>query len=312
MIAAMADTESFATTPEEPRVALVVDDSPVDRRIAGAIIEKTTDLQVKFATDGQEALDIVAAEAPSFVLTDMQMPNINGIELVERMKAEFPTIPVILMTANGSEEAAITALRAGASNFIPKRFLRQELPAVLALALSVARTDRRRYELMSCLSSIDCQFNLGNDPTLVPVLVAHLQEHAERMGVCDKNGRIRLGVALEEALLNGIYHGNLEVSSRLKEDGSDAFHRLAAQRRLQEPYSQRRLHVKVQIDGEQAAFVIRDEGPGFDVSTLPDPTDPENLLLPSGRGLLLIRMFMDEATHNARGNELTIVKRRAG
>ena len=57
-------------------------------------------------------------------------------------------------------------------------------------------------------------------------------------------------------------------------------------------------------------FVIRDEGPGFDVTTLPDPTDPENLLKPSGRGLLLIRTFMDEATHNATGNEITLVRRR--
>jgi anti-sigma regulatory factor (Ser/Thr protein kinase) len=55
--------------------------------------------------------------------------------------------------------------------------------------------------------------------------------------------------------------------------------------------------------------VIADEGPGFDVTAVPDPTDPENLLKPSGRGLLLIRSFMDEVYHNARGNSITMVKR---
>ncbi len=151
---------------------------------------------------------------------------------------------------------------------------------------------------------------LENDPALVPLLTAHLQEYAVRMGLCDSNGRIRLGVALEEALLNGLYHGNLELSSSLKQDGGGAFERLTAQRRRQAPYAGRRLHVHVRMDAAAAVFVVRDEGPGFDVSGVPDPTDPENFTKPSGRGLLLIRTFMDETTHNAAGNEITLVRRR--
>jgi len=309
MIATMTEPESPAV-PAGPLTALVVDDSAVDRRIAGGIIERVTDLRLAYAANGKEALAIIEREAPALVLTDMQMPEMDGMELVERIKADYPSIPVILMTANGSEESAIAALRAGATNYIPKRYLRQELPPVLAQALTVARTDRRRYELMSCLTRLDCRFELTNDPTLVPVLVAHLQEHCDRMGVCDRNGRIRLGVALEEALLNGMYHGNLQVSSDLKEDGGDAFQRLAARRRGEEPYSSRLLHIGVRVDDAGASFVIRDEGPGFDVASLPDPTDPENLLRPSGRGLLLIRTFMDDVAHNPAGNEVTMVKKR--
>jgi anti-sigma regulatory factor (Ser/Thr protein kinase) len=64
------------------------------------------------------------------------------------------------------------------------------------------------------------------------------------------------------------------------------------------------------MDATAAVFVIRDEGPGFDVATVPDPTDPENFTKPSGRGLLLIRTFMDEVKHNAAGNEITLVRRR--
>ena len=131
-----------------------------------------------------------------------------------------------------------------------------------------------------------------------------------RMRLCDPNGRIRLGVALEEALLNGIHHGNLELSSALRQDGSDAYDRLGAERRRSAPFASRRLHVHVKLDYSAAVFVIRDEGPGFDVSALPDPTDPENMMKASGRGLLLIRTFMDEATHNATGNEITLIRRR--
>ena len=57
-------------------------------------------------------------------------------------------------------------------------------------------------------------------------------------------------------------------------------------------------------------LIVRDEGPGFDVSSLPDPTDPANLGKSSGRGLLLIRTFMDDVRFNAAGNEITLSKRR--
>jgi anti-sigma regulatory factor (Ser/Thr protein kinase) len=57
-----------------------------------------------------------------------------------------------------------------------------------------------------------------------------------------------------------------------------------------------------------ARFVIRDEGPGFDPHKVPDPTDPENLERESGRGLLLMRSFMDSVAYNPTGNEVTLVK----
>jgi anti-sigma regulatory factor (Ser/Thr protein kinase) len=64
------------------------------------------------------------------------------------------------------------------------------------------------------------------------------------------------------------------------------------------------------VSRTEAKFVIRDEGPGFDPSTLPDPTDPENLLRPCGRGVMLMRTFMNEVTFNDRGNEVTLIWRR--
>jgi hypothetical protein len=144
----------------------------------------------------------------------------------------------------------------------------------------------------------------------VQLLVGHLQEYVYGMKLCNQNEKTRIGVALEEALLNGLYHGNLEVSSDLKQDGSDAFQRLAEDRRRQPPYCERRLFVRVNLDTSEARFEIRDEGPGFDPTNLPDPTDPENLLKASGRGILLIRTFMDEVHYSATGNQMTMLKRR--
>jgi anti-sigma regulatory factor (Ser/Thr protein kinase) len=56
---------------------------------------------------------------------------------------------------------------------------------------------------------------------------------------------------------------------------------------------------------------VKDDGPGFDVGALPDPRDPEYMLRASGRGVLLMRTFMDEVVFNAAGNEVTLIKRRS-
>jgi anti-sigma regulatory factor (Ser/Thr protein kinase) len=61
---------------------------------------------------------------------------------------------------------------------------------------------------------------------------------------------------------------------------------------------------------DNVVYIIRDEGPGFDPSLLPDPTDQANLKMISGRGLLLIRTFMDEVHHDPTGTQITMIKRR--
>lgn len=76
------------------------------------------------------------------------------------------------------------------------------------------------------------------------------------------------------------------------------------------PYRDRRVHVTARFDSDEAVFVIRDEGSGFDPAKLPDPTDPENLIRPFGRGVMLMRTFMDEVSFNSRGNEITLIKRK--
>jgi Histidine kinase-like ATPase domain len=164
--------------------------------------------------------------------------------------------------------------------------------------------------LLECLASVELQFELGSDPALVPPLVAHLQEQLMRLKLCDQTSRIRLGIAFEKALLNGIYHGNLEVSSDLRQNGDGAFHQLARARRQQVPYANRRLHVRARLARSEAVCVITDDGPGFDPTALPDPTDPANLGRVGGRGLLLIRTFLDEVRFNQQGNEITLIKRR--
>ncbi|MBX7165354.1 MAG: response regulator [Pirellulales bacterium] len=292
---------------------LIVDDSAIDRRLAGGILEKHPQFSVDYAADGSEALAHLETHAADLVVTDLQMPGLNGLELVEAIRRRWPLVPVILMTAHGSEDIAVAALEHGAASYVPKSVLARELNDTVENVLAVARADRRNERLLDCLQGLEASFILDNDAGLLPPLVDFLQDHVARMRLCDETGRIRLGIALEEALLNALYHGNLEVTGDDLQEASASLlgggNGIVERRRHEAPYKDRRLHVRAVITPDSAQFVIRDEGPGFDPATLPDANDPANLECISGRGLMLMRTFMDEVRYNTTGNEVTLVKR---
>jgi len=289
---------------------LVVDDSQVDRHKAKRLVEKVEGWRAVTVCNGVEALEAIEREAPTVVLTDMLMPEMDGLELVEAIRERYPLIPVILMTAFGNEAIAIRALQKGAASYVPKKSLALELADTLDQVQTAAKAGQQHQQLLNSLTELEAQFVLESDPALVPALVAYLQDQFMRMKLCDPTSRIRIGIALEEALLNGIYHGNLEVNSEIRQNDEKAFHQTARDRRLQAPYANRRLRLRAKLSRAQAEWVIADEGPGFDPSKLPDPTDPANLGRVGGRGLLLIRTFLDEVHFNEKGNVVTLIKRR--
>ena len=290
---------------------LVVDDAAADRQLAGGLLKSRTDWTVLNATDGTDALQQVELHVPDIVLTDLQMPRMNGLELVAAMKAHYPLIPVILMTAKGSEEIAVKALEAGAASYVPKRRLANEMQEIIQRVLTASREERNFYRLMHRLHRHESSFALENDLSLIPSVVSFLKQVITQMRFCDEPDRLRIGVALEEALLNAYYHGNLEVSSELRETDHTAYYELARERAQSPPYCERRIHVDARLTPRETVYVIRDEGQGFNPSEIPDATAPANLERPCGRGLLLMRTFMDDVRFNKKGNEVTLIKRRA-
>ena len=291
-------------------IVLVVDDSPLDRTRTGGLLKKGEGLSPIYASNGREALEKIATEKPDIVLSDLQMPEMDGLELVETIRRRFVTLPVILMTAHGSEETAIQALRKGATNYVAKRNLARELVTTVMSVLDLTRADRGQQQILSCLTQAESRYVLDNDVGHIPSLLAQLELGVTRMQLFDHGAWMRIAVALREAFVNAIYHGNLDLSSQLLEQDHVSFAELVQQRRREAAFADRRVHVTACETRTEATYVIRDEGRGFDPAALSDPTSPQNLDRLTGRGLFLIRTFMDEVRHNDVGNEITLVKRR--
>ena len=288
---------------------LVVDDSAMDRRIAGGLLESEPDCQVLYAEDGAVALKSVDENLPDVVVTDMVMPNLDGLQFVEAMKRDFPLIPVIIMTAVGTEETAVQALKRGAASYVTKRRLAQDLIETVRMVLQAADDERNVSRLLvHRTQQADFKFVLENELPLLAASVTYMQQTMREMGLFDEAGRLQIGVALEEVLLNAMFHGNLELSSSLREADKPTYHEVARVRAQESPYRERRIFVDASFSPSGAEFKIRDQGPGFDPKTLPDPTDPANLHQVSGRGLLLIHAFMDAVAFNDSGNEVRLTK----
>jgi CheY-like chemotaxis protein/anti-sigma regulatory factor (Ser/Thr protein kinase) len=299
----------IAADPGASSTVLVVDDSVFDHHVIDRLLRPVEQLRVIYATGGREALEIVERDSPDLILTDLIMPDMDGLELVQQARGRFPSIPMILMTAFGSEEAAMRALRAGAANYIPKKDLARDLVETVQQILRVAATDRHRRDLLRCLEHRESLFYLSNNPRQIAYLIQLVQEDLDGLGVLDRTGQIRVGVALQEALTNALYHGNLELSSDLRQEDEQVFYVTAEERRELPPYASRQIRVLVRIDRRAATFEIGDDGPGFDTSRIDRPIEPEDLSRIGGRGILLIRTFMDEVAFNTPGNAITMVKR---
>lgn len=287
---------------------LVVDDCLTDRCRAGGLLSRAG-CDVVVAENGQEALERITGRRFDAVVTDLHMPEMDGLTLVAMIVRDYPLVPVVVMTSLGSELTAVQALQAGAASYVPKRDLAAQLVETVNRVCLAAGETREFARLTARIARQAVRYELEPDLSLVPLAVRAIREILPGRQALNEAEALRVTIAFEEALLNAIYHGNLEISSDLREDDPNAYYDLARTRSTLEPYCHRRVLVDAVVTPREVQFTISDEGPGFDPVALPDPTDPTNIARASGRGLLLIRTFMDDVVHNACGNSITMVKR---
>jgi len=124
---------------------------------------------------------------------------------------------------------------------------------------------------------------LPNDPTAGRTIEEEILGQLPGQGY-DDSDIFAVKLSLDEALINAIRHGNQYDRSK-------------------------HITVGYRVDDEQVVITVADQGPGFDPGSLPDPTTESNRWKQGGRGIFLIRAYMDEVCFNERGNQIWLVKR---
>ena len=121
---------------------LIVDDENNIRRILAAML-KREGYEVTAAADGEQALAVLQKVAVSVVVTDLVMPRVGGMDLLKRVVSDWPDIPVIMITAHGSVDSAVAALKAGAFDYVTKPFDQEELKKVIEKAARAHDLERQ-------------------------------------------------------------------------------------------------------------------------------------------------------------------------
>ena len=290
-------------------IVLVVDDSPVDQQLVGGLLKRDFDWIVEYADDGELAMEMISDIFPDVVVTDLQMPKMNGIDLCRRARQEYPHVPVILTTGQGSESLAVEALQAGAASYVPKSALAESLPDTVEQILEYSRKNKCQKQLMTFTTNCRHQFKIENNPRLIPPLLDFVQDSMNTLKIGDQTLVRHASVALEEAVNNALYHGNLELDDKHARLARHAYregdiYEMVQLRQKEAPYKDRRIHIAIDLTRTKAQFIVRDQGKGFDVAAASQNGDTAHIADSNKRGLTLINNFMNDVSFNDEGKEI--------
>lgn len=130
---------------------LVVDDAKEIREFLCEYILKPQGFEVRMAEDGLQGLQLAFSEQPDLMIVDVQMPHMSGLELLRRVHLRRLDIPAILITAHGSEQVAVKALRLGVRDYVIKPFVVKEMEEAIERALRENRLREERNQLVQQL-----------------------------------------------------------------------------------------------------------------------------------------------------------------
>jgi DNA-binding NtrC family response regulator len=132
---------------------LIVDDDPAIRRIFSSLIAEREGIEVREAERAEEALEILKLRSFDVVFVDLQMPGIGGMMLLEMVRRDRPALEIVMVTAHGTIESAVQAMKLGASDFLPKPFKLDQVTLILERLRRVAglrrENERLRQELQA-------------------------------------------------------------------------------------------------------------------------------------------------------------------
>jgi two-component system response regulator HydG len=130
---------------DKPKVLLIDDEKSMIETLS--VLLKREGFDVLAALSGSEGIERFAESKPDLVLTDVRMPKVSGVDVLEAIRERDPTTPVVLMTAQASLQSAIQAVNLGATHYVQKPFSNEELVAILRRSLDIGRVERENVQL---------------------------------------------------------------------------------------------------------------------------------------------------------------------
>ena len=282
-----------------------MDDEPIGREV---MAENLLDegYEVVEADSGESAWAAIDATPQRFdaILLDRLMPDMDGIEILRRVKnrPDMMSVPVIMQTGMTADADVLEGLKAGAYYYLTKPFAAETLLAIVAAAvrdyrshLALEEEVKRQGSTLSCLAEARFVFRTPNEARNLATLLAN---------AAPEPGRVVLG--LSELMLNAVEHGNLGIGYQQKTQliENDYLHVEIDRLLATAEFGGRQAELLVSRSADELTYRVRDQGIGFDWSAYLEMS-PERAFDTHGRGIAMSRMIsFDRLEYRGCGNEV--------
>ncbi len=290
---------------QQLHTVLIIDDEPFNVELLRDDLE-CEGYRVLTAFDGVQGWELLQQhkEQIDSILLDRMMPNMNGMELLEKIKADetVASIPVIMQTAAAQKQQVIEGVRAGVYYYLTKPYDHKVMLSVVQAAIDdyacyiQLRQELTRFkDKLRLIEVVQFSCRTLDEASYIASFLSNLFPEPER---------VILGIS--ELLINAIEHGNLEISyndkSELNHQGiwrDEVVHRLTLDK-----YQDRTVQVNCTRNREQIVLKIQDQGKGFDWQQYMEIT-PERALDNHGRGIALANLIsFDRLEYQGNGNQV--------
>jgi len=286
---------------------LVVEDDFPSRELLRIFVEKEGHGCLT-AEDGKPGYELFKKHSPDVIISDVRMPQMNGVELLETIRKISKDVIIVFVTGHGNEDLALRALELGANNYIKKPIDLSELKVLLKRYDTIIQTKSIESNIPELVTSRDFELEIESDLNLVQSIANYLVDKTGSLFEAKEKIRIELG--LTELLLNAIEHGNWEITSDEKTQSllDNNIKDLYASKMENPVFKNRKIHVSHKQNSKYCEWHIADEGKGFNWESLPFVSNNQFLKNNHGRGIFLSKLQFDEFEYINDGNIVRVKK----
>jgi two-component system cell cycle response regulator len=282
------------SSPERVKILLADDDDDLRTSFVRQLVRLGHEVE-PFPSGVELCERIRESPLVDLVWSDLEMPGADGFEVMEVAREFLPKIPVLIVSGHTDADHLMRALHAGATGYLQKPYEMAELIGVLRRVEALRMADRNEERAWGSLRGSALLLQMPPSIGVAAAVATMLRNHAKPcLGASECHG---LHIATHELLLNAVEHGCLEITGEEKREAlrKNAYRELVMARQAEPRFAGRTVHIRFTAALESGVdMTITDPGPGFDASTLPDLSDAESLFLPSGRGIVLAGLHVDE------------------
>ena len=260
------------------QVILIIDDVEEIRISLSKIVEQLGVVPLT-ASNGLEALDLLQSEKIDLIITDLMMPEMDGLQFIVQSRKLNPRIPIAVISGYADIKNATFALTRGAFNFITKPFTIKEVENVIRKGLRLRELSLGTDRLLKTIRN-RTDITIPSFTHLLPSVSFYVLKECQWRGIDNENLLNNISVCIDETLTNALTHGN-------------------------EGNPEKTIAITLQFDTEKFTFTIQDEGNGFDVKEFDRQIKQNAVDIPNKRGLFIVEYLADEISFNDKGNEVT-------